>query len=68
MQYFDNYANVIANAAGGLGNVWSGNTYKWTGGGPGQWQFEAGLQGTKITLAQWQGAPYHQDAGSTFSG
>ena len=45
MQFFDAYSNLIARASDGLGNVWSGNTYRWTGGGPGGWQFQAGLPG-----------------------
>ncbi len=64
MQYWDAYTRYIANASGGLGNVWSGNSYSWSGGGPGGWQFRAGPQSTAVTAAQWKAAPYHQDAGS----
>ena len=67
VQFFDSYINLAANASGGLGNVFSGNTYTWTGGGPGSWQFSADHQGNTVTQAQWQAAPYRQDAGSTFS-
>ena len=66
MQFFDAYSNLIARASDGLGNVWSGNTYRWSGGGPGGWQFQAGLQGNQVTRAQWQASPYGQDAGSSF--
>jgi hypothetical protein len=65
MQFFDSYANLIGKSAKGLGNTWADNTYTWTG--PGQWSFELGLQGTQVTQAQWRGAPYGQDADSTFS-
>jgi hypothetical protein len=64
MQFFDAYQTYIADASGGLGNVWSDNTYQWSGSGG--WQFEAGAQGNLVSLAQWRAAPYHQDAGSTF--
>ena len=67
MQFFDAYTNLIANASGGLGNTWSGNTYSWTGGGPGSWQFMAGSQGTHVTQGQWTSAPYNQDRGSIFN-
>jgi parallel beta-helix repeat protein len=66
VQYFDAYSTLIARDAGGLGNIWSHNTYSWTGSGA--WQFMAGLQGNKISRAQWQNASYNQDAGSKFSG
>jgi hypothetical protein len=66
MQWFDSYTTYIADASGGLGNVFSGNTYTWTGGGYGSWQFEAGQQTHAVTRTQWQAAPYGQDAGSTF--
>lgn len=64
MQFFDAYQTYIADATGGLGNVWSDNTYHWSGSGG--WQFQAGAQGNVVSLAQWRAAPYHQDAGSTF--
>jgi hypothetical protein len=66
LQYWDSYQNYIAKASGGLGNVWSHNTYKWTGGGSGGWQFWASVQGNHVTRGQWQAAPYGQDAGSVF--
>jgi hypothetical protein len=66
LQFWDSYPNYIAKASGGLGNVWSHNMYKWSGGGPGGWQFWASLQGNKVTRSQWQASPYGQDAGSIF--
>jgi parallel beta-helix repeat protein len=63
MQFFDAYQQYIAQASGGLGNVWSDNSYQWSGGGG--WNFQAGSQGNQVTLAQWRAAPYRQDAGST---
>jgi hypothetical protein len=41
-------------------NVFSGNTYT------GPWQFMAHDQGVTLTPAQWQAAPYTQDANSSF--
>jgi hypothetical protein len=67
MQFFDSYQKYIANASSGLGNVWSGNVYTWTGGGPGGWRFQAGAQGTAVNRTQWQASPYDQDVGSSFS-
>lgn len=64
MQFFDAYQTYIADATNGLGNVWSRNTYQWSGSGG--WQFQAGAQGNVVSLAQWRAAPYDQDAGSTF--
>jgi parallel beta-helix repeat protein len=64
MRYFNTYPSLIAKANGGLGNVWSNNKYTWTG--PGQWQFQAGLQGNAVSRSAWQADPYGQDAGSTF--
>jgi hypothetical protein len=66
MQFFNSYQKYIADASGGLGNVWSGNAYTWVGGGPGGWRFQAGAQGTAVTRAQWQASRYGQDAGSSF--
>ena len=66
MHYWDSYPQYIAQASGGLGNAWLRNTYQWSGGGPGAWQFQAGPQGRRVTQRQWQGAPYGQDAGSAF--
>jgi hypothetical protein len=64
MRFWDSYPDYIARATMGLGNVWSGNTYSWSG--PGNWQFWAAAQGTVVTRNQWQAAPYGQDKGSTF--
>jgi parallel beta-helix repeat protein len=61
MGYWDNYVNQIANATGGLGNIWNSNTYT------GTWQFEAGAQGNQVTQNQWQSSPFNQDSGSSFS-
>jgi len=66
MRFWDSYATYIARASGGLGNVWSGNKYIWSGGGPGGWRFQAGIQGNQVTQAQWQASPYGQDAESSF--
>ncbi len=66
MRWFDGYPTYIADASGGLGNVFTRNTYAWTSGGYGSWQFEAGQQTHAVTRARWQAAPYGQDAGSTF--
>ncbi len=69
MQYFHSYPSLVARATGGLGNVWADNTYAWSGsGGLGTWGFWVASQGTQVTQAQWQAAPYRQDAGSTFNG
>jgi len=65
MQFFDGYARLIGKSAGGLGNTWSDNAYVWSG--PGQWSFQAGLQGTTVSASQWRGAPYGQDVNSTFT-
>jgi Right handed beta helix region len=67
MQFFDSYTNYIAAAKDGLGNVWSDNTYEWTGNSTG-WLFMAGTQGNQVSRFTWQQAPYAQDAGSSFSG
>jgi hypothetical protein len=66
MQFFDDYTNVIGKASGGLGNVWSDNTYTWTGTSPASWQFWDGQQGDTVSLATWQSTD-GQDAGSTFN-
>ena len=65
MQFFDPYETYIAKASGGLGNMWSGNTYVWSGNAVG-WQFMAGAQGHVISRTEWQQAPYRQDARSVF--
>jgi hypothetical protein len=70
MQFFNAYATLTAKANGGIGNVWSDNTYTWTNadaGAPASWQFMAGSQGNTITRTQWRSTPYDQDAGSTFN-
>lgn len=67
MRFFNSYSTYISKASGGLGDVWSDNTYDWTGGGAG-WRFMAGLQGIDATWAQWRAAPNHQDAGSVLNG
>ena len=59
------YASLIALASGGLGNVFSANAYKWDGGGPGAWSFNAGPQNTFVSQATWQDTD-GQDSGSTF--
>ena len=64
MQFWDSYPDYIANASRGLGNVWSQNTYLWSGSGV--WRFWASAQGNEVTWKQWQAAPYGQDLGSTF--
>jgi hypothetical protein len=68
MQFFDSYPKLIAKAHGGLNNVWSRNVYSWTGGGPGGWQFWAGIQGNEVSRSAWRAEPYDQDAGSAFTG
>jgi parallel beta-helix repeat protein len=65
MQFFDAYSRYLPRASGGLGNAWSDNAYRWSGGGPGAWQFQAGSQGSGVTWQQWQAAPLGQDAGSS---
>jgi parallel beta-helix repeat protein len=69
MHYWGNYPTLIANASGGLNNVFSSNTYYWQAGTgtPSGWQFWAGNQGTQVSQAQWVAAPYTQDAGSSFN-
>ena len=63
-EFWFSYATHIAEASGGLGDVFSGNAYTWTG--TGGWQFYAGQQGgAAVSWATWQGT-YGQDAGSTF--
>lgn len=44
------------------GNVFSGNRYE------GGWSFLAYATDRSLSSAQWQAAPYGQDAGSTFTG
>jgi parallel beta-helix repeat protein len=65
MHFFFPFSTYIAKASGGLGNLWSGNTYAWAGSGTG-WQFMAGIQGNVVSSPDWQKAPYGQDAGSVF--
>ena len=47
-------------------NVWSNNTYSWTGAG--DWSFEAGSTSNVLSQSAWRGSPYNQDVGSTLSG
>jgi hypothetical protein len=63
MQQFFAYPSLIAKSRAGLNNVWSDNTYTWTGGAAGAWQFWAGNQGNKVSWSTWRNA-YGQDAGS----
>lgn len=65
MQYWFSYTSYIARASRGLGNVFSDNTYTWSGGGPGAWQFRGGDVGTGLTRSTWTSAD-GQDAGSSF--
>ncbi|MEV5298779.1 right-handed parallel beta-helix repeat-containing protein [Amycolatopsis methanolica] len=44
------------------GNRWHDNTYT------GPWRFTVPDMSTTVPVPQWTGAPYHQDAGSTFDG
>lgn len=54
--------NVIEDAVTfGQNNHFTHNTYT------GPWTFMAHDQGTRLCPAAWQGAPFNQDAGSTFS-
>jgi parallel beta-helix repeat protein len=66
MQFFDAYDPLTIRAAAGIGNVFSGNTYIWRGGGPGAWSFNGPTFGSQISQAGWLAAPQSQDAGSTF--
>ena len=46
MHFWDSYSNLIADASGGLNDVWSNNTYNWSG--PGGWRFSvAAIRATK---------------------
>ncbi len=67
--FWSPYANNV-NAdyliSGNAQNVWSKNSYSWTG--PGGWSFEAGSTSNVLSQAAWRGSPYHQDADSTFDG
>ena len=66
MQFFHAYPALVARANGGLGNVWSANSYTWNGTGAlGTYGFWAGNQGTALTWQQWRDAPYGQDAGQS---
>jgi hypothetical protein len=68
MQYWASMQDYITLASGGLGDVFSGNAYTWSGSGA--WQFTEGDFGNNnthtLTRSQWQGSPNGQDAGSTF--
>jgi hypothetical protein len=69
MTYWGTMQDYITLASGGLGDVFSGNAYAWSG--PGGWTFTQGDvgngSGNTATWAQWQGSPDDQDAGSTYS-
>ncbi|MCW2930019.1 MAG: right handed beta helix region family protein [Actinomycetia bacterium] len=69
MGYWDSMQSYVTLASGGLGNVFSGNAYTWSGSGA--WTFTQGDagngNGNTMTWSQWQGAPNGQDAGSTSS-
>jgi hypothetical protein len=66
MQFWSSDTKYIAKAKGGLGNVWSKNTYEWPSAKAQGWRFWAGQQGVAVSRAQWQGSRYGQDAGSVF--
>jgi hypothetical protein len=66
MRFWSSYETYIAKAKGGLGNVWSHNTYEWPSDTSQSWRFWAGQQGVQVSRARWQGGPYEQDAGSVF--
>ena len=66
MRFWSSYETYIARANGGLGNVWSKNTYEWPSDPALGWRFWAGQQGVQVSRARWQAAPYAQDAGSAF--
>ena len=60
--YYDSNELVASSA---LSNVFSHNTYSWTGSGAwGNWEFLAGQQGQYIDASTWQ-STYGQDGGST---
>jgi parallel beta-helix repeat protein len=65
-QYFSAYDPLTIRATAGIGNVFTGNTYTWRGGGPGGWSFNGPHFGFQISQANWLAAPQSQDAGSTF--
>jgi parallel beta-helix repeat protein len=68
MEFFDSYPDLIAYAVGGLGNIWSANTYLWPDSADqGHWHFAAGSQGNNVSATQWQAAPYNQDGASSFN-
>jgi parallel beta-helix repeat protein len=64
VQYWHNYSTLAPKATGGIGNVFSDNTYTWAG--TGGWKFQTGLQGNTVSQAEWLADPYNQDVGSTF--
>ena len=68
MAFWTNYASLVQHASGGIGNVWSGNTYTWVrnSGGTSGWRFNAGNFANMVSQATWQGTD-GQDAGSTFT-
>jgi hypothetical protein len=66
MRFWSSYETYIARAKGGLGNVWSQNTYEWPTDTAQGWRFWAGQQGVQVSRGQWQATPDSQDAGSAF--
>jgi hypothetical protein len=66
MRFWPSYETYIAKAKGGLGNVWSQNTYEWPSDPSQGWRFWAGQQGVQVSRTRWQAAPYRQDTGSVF--
>lgn len=69
LTFWSSMQSLMTLASGGLGNVFSGNAYTWTGGGSGAWIFTKGNAGNgagnTFTWSQWQGSPNNQDAGSS---
>jgi hypothetical protein len=66
--FWSPYANAVSPdyiLSSNARNVWSDNSYSWTG--PGGWSFEAGITGHVLSGSAWSGSPYHQDAGSNFA-
>ena len=65
--YWGNYETYVAHATGGIGNVWSSNTYTWVrNGGTTAWRFNAGSFANIVPQSTWTGTD-GQDAGSTFT-
>ena len=66
--FWSNYSSLVHLASGGIGNVWSSNTYVWIRktGNTSNWRFNAGNFANQVPLSTWQGTD-GQDAGSTFT-